>query len=889
MKALVSLLFMLLFPLTLSAQTVVTSHVVDDKGEALPSVIIKRYATGHRMRGYASSGGDGSFSIRAEAGDSLEFSMLGFETRRIAVTEGMGSLTVRMTDGAIKLREVTVKSDKVHERGDTVTYIVGAYANGNDRTIGDVIAKMPGFDVDKATGKISYEGKAISKFYIEGLDMLGGKYGVATNTLPQGEVGSVQVMRNHQPIRVLQDFTFTDDAAVNIKMKAKAKTHWVTSWKAGGGYGDHHADYDKGLWRFEGFGLRLKSDFQTMLTYKTNNTGEDVGRESTNLFNFDDFDRLQPADFIRLASPSVSGVSDERSLMNRSHALTANVMRRFGEDSQLNLQLVYDNERDKAWGERETEYILSGGNRVISNDKSWRSTDNDLYTLLKYEHNSSKSYLSNSLSGDMRWLSQRLYERERLQHSRLPVFDFRDNLYVIRRFGNTLISFYSNNDIQQRPQHLYVTLYPTAGDSISDAATSLQTGDMQWDRLQNLFQRFYFTDTYASGSWKLWRLSLSMKLGVKGILRYLKADAYGLPDSLNDVFGYRPQGPHHAQSIMNDDSHFGFVQVYASPNIKYATSDVKLSLAVPFANTYYKYSADSGKDRFDVSPTLNIRWDVTSRFSMSLIGSYSVEQPDFNCFYGSLVMQDYLYLNRGYRSYDVSTRKTVSYGIVYRNSLQGTHLSARVSRSFNTTPYTSTREFVGDYIITGTTPIETKDNSWNATLMYQQGLPFLGGKFALRGFYTNTRSKMIQNGELYPSEYNMLNTSASLFITPYTDMSVNYEVRYGYNDMKPDGGSRSSFNNWQHIAKVIVPAGNLRFTLRSEYDHNQLMPKKYKDIFFADAIFGLKTKHIDYELALNNILNKRQYSLSTVSDLMAARSVTAIRGRELLLTLAYKP
>ena len=61
--------------------------------------------------------------------------------------------------------------------------------------------------------------------------MLGSKYGVATNTLPQGEVGAVEVMRKHQPIRVLEDFTFTDDAAVNLKMKDGAKSHWVTSWK----------------------------------------------------------------------------------------------------------------------------------------------------------------------------------------------------------------------------------------------------------------------------------------------------------------------------------------------------------------------------------------------------------------------------------------------------------------------------------------------------------------------------------------------------------------------------------------------------------------------------------------------------------------------------------
>ena len=264
-------LLIFLSALSAAAQTVVSGHVVDDKGQPLPSVIIKRSTPEHKMGGYTSSGSDGAFTIKAQAGDSLTFSMLGFKTRRIAVVGNMKPLTVSMSDGSIELHEVTVKSDKVHEHGDTISYIVGAYANGNDRSIGDVIAKMPGFDVDKSTGKISYEGRPISKFYIEGLDMLGSKYGTATNTLPQGEVGSVQVMRHHQPIRVLEDFTFTDDAAVNIKMKNSARTHWVTSWKAGGGYASAHDGYDNGRWLFEGSGLRLKSDFQTMLTYKTNN------------------------------------------------------------------------------------------------------------------------------------------------------------------------------------------------------------------------------------------------------------------------------------------------------------------------------------------------------------------------------------------------------------------------------------------------------------------------------------------------------------------------------------------------------------------------------------------------------------------------------------------
>lgn len=116
--------------LSVSAQTIVTGHVIDDKGEPLPSVIIKRYTQGHKLGGYTGSGSDGSFSIKAETGDSLIFSMLGFKMQCIAVSGNMKPLTIRMSDGAIELREVKVKSDKVHEHGDTISYIVGAYSNG---------------------------------------------------------------------------------------------------------------------------------------------------------------------------------------------------------------------------------------------------------------------------------------------------------------------------------------------------------------------------------------------------------------------------------------------------------------------------------------------------------------------------------------------------------------------------------------------------------------------------------------------------------------------------------------------------------------------------------------------------------------------------------------
>jgi hypothetical protein len=56
---------------------------------------------------------------------------------------------------------------------------------------------MPGIEV-LPDGKILYQGKAINKYYIEGLDIRR-KYNLANDNLPYQEVSQVQILENHQP------------------------------------------------------------------------------------------------------------------------------------------------------------------------------------------------------------------------------------------------------------------------------------------------------------------------------------------------------------------------------------------------------------------------------------------------------------------------------------------------------------------------------------------------------------------------------------------------------------------------------------------------------------------------------------------------------------------
>ena len=276
----------LLFFITLSslAQVKVTGKITDSSKNPLPSVIVKNINTvTKKMVGYVQSDADGKFTITAEVGSSIQIKALGYGAKNILVTEKMGFQNIVLHDDAVALKEVTVKADKVKIIGDTIKYLLSTYAHKGDRTLSDVLSRVPGFEVNKANGQISYDGKPISNFYIEGLDMLGGKYGIATNTLPQGDIATVEVMKHHQPIRVLDEFVYSDDNVLNIKMKNGAKAHWISTFNGSVG-----VKSKGGLWSFEGFAMRIKPKWQMMLTYKTNNTGKEITRECENLLNLDD-------------------------------------------------------------------------------------------------------------------------------------------------------------------------------------------------------------------------------------------------------------------------------------------------------------------------------------------------------------------------------------------------------------------------------------------------------------------------------------------------------------------------------------------------------------------------------------------------------------------------
>ena len=158
-----------------------------DSSEPLPDVVVNTFDTKQRQLSFNITDGDGNTSV-STTGDYLVCSYLGFKELKVKLST---------------LKEITVKAPPIREKSDTLVYLVDAFKSQSDRHLEDILKKLPGISVSN-DGRISYQGEAISKFYIEGQDLLGGNYNQATANLPVEAVTNVEVLEHNQNVKVLK-------------------------------------------------------------------------------------------------------------------------------------------------------------------------------------------------------------------------------------------------------------------------------------------------------------------------------------------------------------------------------------------------------------------------------------------------------------------------------------------------------------------------------------------------------------------------------------------------------------------------------------------------------------------------------------------------------------
>lgn len=263
-------LAVMLCTLTASAQRTLSGNVMTEDRKSLAGVIINVYDH-EKCVAFGSSKSDGSYRLTipetyAKRLLTVSFSKLNYKKQTHDLPVGKTSLSTIMIAGDATLREVIVKAPPVIQKGDTLRFSMGQFKTGTDLNLEDGLKRIPGITVSD-DGAISYMGRDISQFYIEGLDLLGGRYNLATRNIPVDKVTGVEVLRHHQHNKVFKD-ELTNDVALNIRLADKAKIKPFGTYEARAGIEEKHP-----LYGISGTAMLFRKKFQLLTTLKLSNEG----------------------------------------------------------------------------------------------------------------------------------------------------------------------------------------------------------------------------------------------------------------------------------------------------------------------------------------------------------------------------------------------------------------------------------------------------------------------------------------------------------------------------------------------------------------------------------------------------------------------------------------
>ena len=855
------LLLLAMFPAV--AQVNVRGRVIDrETNEPIVGAAgIVKGADGKIIK-FASSKADGGFVMQIPAinGCRLEVTMMSFSKQSLKLDSVSFPLTVYMEAGATQLKEVTVKADRIREQGDTITYNVGSFAQSQDRSIGDVLRRMPGIDVSQS-GKIQYQGEDINKFYIEGSDLLGGKYGIATNGISHDDVGAVEVMENHQPMQVLSDISFSDKAAINLKLKNKAKATWSFHGDAGGGWSWQP---EGAIWDGELFAMAAMPGFQNITTFRTNNTGEDLSASNTDFFA--DRRGTGLSQYISVGLPGVPSLDSKRTLFNRSFLVSTNNLWKLGR-GEFKANIDYSFNRVTAEASNITTYFLDEGNRVITENRDGTEHTHSLSGKFIYELNQKTAFINNTLQTNIDWNDITLRTTGSIPNTQtadLPDYYVSNRFKMIQRFKDKhLVTFQSVNEWESLPQTLRVS-----------GERSGESGEVF---LQSVKDHAFLTHESAAYAFSLKGITISLEGGIKGYWRSMNSELPDLPQEL----------PGLTENIIHTNS----FTVYATPKLEYWVHRVNLSLNLPLSYAHYSFDkAIANRDEIYFSPTMSLNWKPNNRFSGTVRGSVGRSPMNLNLIHPGLIMTNYRTLKSGVDNFYNSTSQSVSANFQYKHTRHGLFANGMVLHSWSHLPYTLSQQFYGDYAVYSYSDANNDSKSLFALGSMGKTLDFMRGSCNINGSYNRNESRLFSQQQSVQSVSDGWSVGGKINGSPCRWFSFDYAIEYSDSRLKMNGASApwlSSMTNELNI--TFTPHSKWEWQLSGEHYRNELTVGTYKNIVMLDTKLIFKpSKRIELSASLTNILNKAHYNYTTYSQLSSLESQRSLRGRQLLFSITLR-
>lgn len=457
------------------------------QGQPIPDVIVKA-ELGKRSLAFGVTDKQGQYTLRFEwkEGSVLTFSHVAYE-REDVFLQGKNHKQRQdmvLTPRTIALREVQVKAPPLLLMGDTLSYNLASFLGKGDVTLEDGLKRLPDIEVS-STGAIRYMGRPISKFYIEGLDMLGGKYNLATKNIPAEYTSQVQVLRHHKDKKIDADEE-SANVALNIKLTKKAKFKPFGEPILGVGWMENKPLYAAGL-----TGMMFTDNFQTIASAKFSNHGDFGSHDMIDHFGGSTVSALAMSKLGKWGGRQPP-VGEYQYQTNGYSSLNGILKLDSTRQVRANIDYVYEENHNSFT--TQTVYQANGLNTSILESSSPWTRLHKPGLELKYEDNASNHYFCDNLrvkaqfeQNDCPVISIANAPQSSVpdssaarnsQHRSATAFNIANNVQAKVRIGKQKWSFNSNIQLQRAPSVVLtmndITEHAQSTSLLTSHATSYQ-------------------------------------------------------------------------------------------------------------------------------------------------------------------------------------------------------------------------------------------------------------------------------------------------------------------------------------------------------------------------------------------------------------------------------
>ena len=791
---------------------------------------------------------NGNFSLIIDAPTFAQLKIIvkGFNVKTIEkiIKNETQRLTFNVKPEVKQLKEVIVKAKKIREKGDTINYVAASFIDKNDKVLKDLLRKLPGLTIS-SDGKISVNGQWIKDFYIEGNDILGDRYNIATTNINVESIASVQILQHHQEANVLRGKETNDQPSINIKLRNSAKGIITSNADIKVGGSPLARDVNLNIMQFT-------QKRQNLSFVKSNNVGNDLRTE------LHAPTKINSSYGIGLIIPNNAPINKSWSYDNSSTAATINQLFKLNDARTLSCSFnyLYDHEHRKSH-----DYLRYYADRqqdlIYNEQNNFKNRMQHIATYLNYKINSQTLYLKNLLGINLNF-----------NHASGTVLENASSISQLLKQNDFSIS----NSLLLNTNSKYLF-----NEFTSEMKFETSKSNLRFNETTQIFraQNFIMDNTLSIFSFPIKLVKFYIKIQSKLNYEHLKTS---LPNSMNDIRLLK----------------YGF---YLLPRfVYYSPNKINLAVYIPIGVMGYNQNdmlADRKENgqKFSFSPYATFGWTPFENWEV-----VSVISRDRQFGNGIDILPQMYYLN--YRNvfnnaqpYRLGLNKTLkgnvainyknvlkmffaNIGLIYVNAKNGyLHAYNIVNRQlvFHLSPT------IGNYRILQFKQEASKGfYRWNTKISEQLSIGRTYQNYEINDNAYEGRTDFLQTGIDFNAQFTKWFGISIINLYTFNKTYINNET---------SGKNFSTFNSLN--SAFVNLTKTLSLNVEGQYYYNNYF-RKEKTSLFLNSTLEWRLKSVTLNMECINLFNKNVFHKITDSSVLKSENSLELRGRTFLVGIRFR-